>query len=217
MIVSFQHRFIYLAVPKTASTALYTALEPFGARIVPYRPAPHPGYERDFTGFHESAVPPELQGYFTFATVRNPFARAVSAYVYAKTYPTHRLYGLAIALTFDEFLLVTMRKRLATQCEFIADTRLDAIIRCEDDIGSQLSAMPFSGGQLIAVDRLNASRYHRPWKEYYTPESVAMVREWAAEDFVRFGYATTLEEPCTLPSSLPATDAPDCSIGTCAP
>lgn len=121
MIVDRQHRFVFVAVPKTGSTAMHDAFErSLGVRI------PH-GRELDYHATaREVAVRlgdrwPE---FFSIAFVRNPYARFASAY---NDFRFARRGARAIDLAFEEFCRAFPGSRwehvvhFRPQWEFIAD------------------------------------------------------------------------------------------------
>jgi hypothetical protein len=91
MIVSFQHRFVFVAIPKTATHAFRTALRPhlgprdweqcvlFDQRFFPVETLARIGHGhvtcREIRPF---LVPGLFETFFKFCTVRNPYQRFVS-------------------------------------------------------------------------------------------------------------------------------------------
>ena len=80
MIVSHEHRYVFIEVPHTASVAISTELRENydGQRFL----RKHATY-RDFL----RQATPEQRGYFAFAAVRNPLDVAVSRYYRFKFKP----------------------------------------------------------------------------------------------------------------------------------
>ena len=76
MLISHDHRFVYLAPIRTGSTSISAILcDVFGATI----------YTDQFFGVdpyprHDIGLPKQYEDYFVFASVRNPYDRAISAY-----------------------------------------------------------------------------------------------------------------------------------------
>jgi hypothetical protein len=195
MIVSVTNRFIYIAVPRTGSTATFRALLPYGAAVVPYGKSPQWCYAGDTNGFHDPNIPAELQAYFTFAGVRNPYTHMVSHYLWAKSDENHRLHGLAMAKDFPGFVeMIILTRQLTTQAAFLGNTRIDTRIYMECGIGEQLSALPVLQPGPVVVSVVNDVKYDIPWYAYYNAAAIAMVRDWAADDFQKFGYSTDFGE-----------------------
>ncbi len=104
---------------------------------------------------------------------------------------------------------------LLTQSEWHRHTRIDRFLRVEH-LEAEFASLPFvqAGEKLelinatvtneqgmMDVERLKADpsaatlsarpqRRREPASTYLTPSAVALIRQWAAEDFDRFGYAT---------------------------
>lgn len=73
MIISHQHRYLFIQVPHTGSTAIARELqEHYAGEPILWKHA----HLDDFL----SAATPEQKGYFTFLTLRNPLDEAVSIY-----------------------------------------------------------------------------------------------------------------------------------------
>lgn len=190
MIISLTNRFVYVAIPRTGSTATFNALRPFGAAVVPYRQGRQYCYAADSSGFHDPFVPVELQSFFTIAGFRNPFTRMVSHYLWANSDPGHRLYSMALRLPFPRFVeMAILTRLLTTQTEFIGDTRIDGRVYLESGIASQLQHFPCVGPGLLNVPRENECKYDMPWYCYYDKPTIHAVKEWAAEDFATLGYS----------------------------
>lgn len=73
MIVSHEHKFVYFAPVKTASTSIHKALDPYKIQV--YHTHSKQNWAR-----HQMWFPSELHGYFTFISVRNPYTRFLSMY-----------------------------------------------------------------------------------------------------------------------------------------
>lgn len=190
MIVSFTNRFIFIAVPRTGSTATFQALQSVGAAVVPYR-GKGGCYGLDSNGFHDPYVPGELETYFTFAGCRNPYTRMVSHYLFAQTSERHRLHALATFTTFPEFAdMAIATRQLTTQADFLGDTRVDAHVAMESGIAQQIQMLPCIQPTVLSVPICNNTVCEKPWYAHYNRSAIALVREWAAADFAKYGYST---------------------------
>jgi hypothetical protein len=92
MIYSHEHKFVYFSIPKTGSTTISNILiEKFGGIL---------SYDR-----HDNRVPEDMKDYYKFATVRNPYERALSGYKYI-----YRKLGKSLSLggCFSRFHFVPM-------------------------------------------------------------------------------------------------------------
>lgn len=214
MIVSFTHRFVYIATPRTGSTSLYQALkQAAGAECLPYGQAPSPCYERDVNGFHDPFVVPELKEFFVFASFRNPYSRIVSHYQFAIADSGHRLHGLAASGDFPHYVQVAIAGGLlATQMRFIGDTRLDAKVYQEGDLADQINLLPPFLSLRLVVDRTNVSNGAWPWYAHYDEATIQRVAQWAEEDFRLLGYSPSFADAVAgklpTPPSLPANTQP---------
>jgi len=96
MIVSHRWRFVYIGPPKTASTALHRWLSQpaFCARR----------WTPDRRDQHSIQIPKEARGYVVFASVRNPFDRAVSLWAHSQTQPS-LMADDCWPMSFEEFVL----------------------------------------------------------------------------------------------------------------
>ena len=91
MIISFRHKFIFIAIPKTATHAFRNALRPhlaandweqcvlFEKRFFPIKPLAEIGHGHiTWSEVKPFLLPPMRGNYLKFCTVRNPFERFVS-------------------------------------------------------------------------------------------------------------------------------------------
>jgi hypothetical protein len=176
MIIHYARRWVYLGVPKTGSTTMHLLLSrpPFGGEDVYGM-----GNEQ-----HRMEIPPGCDDYLTFATVRDPIARAMS--LYRQFHKAHR--DLPGGSSFPEFVACVLhgeehRRRYgrffcATQAEWLRGLRVDRVLRLEhlrDDLERLgLVDEPFE------LPRANVSRVELPDID---PTTLARVRAWAAADY----------------------------------
>ena len=78
MIVCPRYRFVYLGPPKTASTSLHHWLSQAAFCATRWSPAGR-------TDQHDAQIPAEAGDFFTFASIRNPYARAVSLWRHSQS------------------------------------------------------------------------------------------------------------------------------------
>ena len=209
MIISHAHRFIFFAVPKTATQAVRQALS---AHLGPedwqqhalYGQArlPIPALAAKGHG-HLSVreVAPRLdsdtwESYFKFGFVRNPFERFVSAYLFLfrnalaaeRREPPQITEGMKAALNRPKF---RQRVLIAPQSDLLTDARgdvaLDRLGRHErlqadfDEIAQRLGLPP------MALAKRNATA-HGHYSGYYDGELKEMVGALYAQDLARFDY-----------------------------
>lgn len=206
MIVSHQHKYIFFAVPKTATHAIREALRQsksgddweqqmlFGQQVSPIASIAKLEHGH-ITAKEIQAVlePIQWSSYFKFAFVRNPFDRFVSACAFLnrgnpqfKQRPNE---WMKVALTKAQF-----RRRLLirSQSEQLmgADSKLamDFVGRYEslqsslDDISERL-LLP-----KVVLDVRNRSE-HRQYREYYDEALKEEVTRLYHQDMVAFGYS----------------------------
>jgi hypothetical protein len=145
---------------------------------------------------HIYDFPPIFEDYFTFATVRHPFPRAVSLWLHFVRYYKNQVDPTASASSnwpfsrYVEEVLIEQRTGppfYQKACHEWLDTvnRVDAILKTED-LEPSFGRLGLSPGP-VSLPRLNAIP-RRPWQTYYNPELRALVRSWADEDFERYEY-----------------------------
>lgn len=184
MIINRRERWVYLDVPRTGSTSLseFLSRAEVGGSEVGER--------------HHSRVPHGCEDYFTFATVRHPFPRAVSLWCHfvrdrrARIDPTASTTGNWPFARFVEEVLIeetTGPPFYQKTCHEWLDSmsRMDAILKAEE-LERTLPRLGLVRGPIRLPRRNGIAR--DPWPTYYNPELLAMVRQWAAEDFERYEY-----------------------------
>lgn len=168
-----------------------------------YRVLPeHFGGERVPPGFHRNTVPPEYADWFTWTIVRNPYARAVSIWWSTTVNPNNKRYcykelGTTDFATFLRYLLgrpaaLAGRSLDLNQSAWLRPVRLDRIVKLESLPGG-LEVLPFwrSG---ITLPWLNASDGRGDWRQYIDDTTGPLIREWAGDDFDRYGYSQNVGE-----------------------
>ncbi|MDD9868994.1 MAG: sulfotransferase family 2 domain-containing protein [Gammaproteobacteria bacterium] len=183
--------YVCIAIPKTGSTTVRSMCR----RGI-----------GDGTGRHETArsIIREIgmeswQKKFTFATVRNPYARVVS--IYHVNVPGHVLDSKtyfcqwAKALCSEELYPCRRSAYIAdrwNQVEYIkndeGDILVDFIVHLENieedmKMVCQRLNIPFSG-----VPHINKGRISCDYRDYYDDEAREVVGNWFREDLEQFGY-----------------------------
>lgn len=209
MIISDSRKFIFVHIPKTAGKSIGAALQPYANRRAEHPLHIHEGLDEFFQRIRKEGNRPLLgrfkrpnrdaslafADYFSFAFVRNPWERAVSAYSYIKHI---RLAGAETAVTFDEFVrhLDEGRHYLRTvhvtrpQLDFITDYRghvvVDMVGRFET-LEENFRAICGRIGIEAPLAQLNRSQHHR-YQGYYDDRARAIVGRIYAADAAAFGY-----------------------------
>ena len=218
MILSTSNNFIFVHVPKTAGTAMMTALEPFGyaprrtlwrsvMRRLPVTEAPEKVYLRK----HETAAwarkklsPEVFDGFFRFAVVRNPYDHAVSHYEFMKQFRIAKIAAKVAAMGFADYLRYRMKApfwndtffaRLPDQAHFLVDAEgqslVPRILRYEtldQEFGAVVNELGLGD---VALPRINATISRsdkRPWQSYYDEESKTLADRLYDRDFDLLGY-----------------------------
>ncbi len=216
MLISHSKRFIFVHVYKAAGSSLRRSLakyETLGVRTkrAVARMATRVGLlesGREYTAgvfnyrgakTHLSAaairdlVTPEVfDQYFTFAFVRNPWDWQVSLYHYALRTPRHHQHKLAKSFkSFDEYLDWRVNEDFHTQKERLCNAKgeiiVDFIGKTEDievDFGKICDKLGIES-RLPHVNRTQ----HKPYTEYYTDSTRALIEKHFIEDIDTFGYS----------------------------
>jgi len=201
MIANNSHRYIFVHVPKTAGSAITTALLPTchwndvelggswaGRMINPYFRKRH--------GLHKHATASEIRGivgeevwtsYFNFAFVRDPVDRAASTFHYLQKWRTWN--GSEIMDQFaneDEFVLSRLFKGkgpggLFRPQAFWLDTDLDYIGRFEHLSDDFAVIMERLGLPMPTMERVNTS--NRKGKPQFSDAALEIIRKRYVEDY----------------------------------
>lgn len=212
-LISHSHRFIFLSTQKTASTSVETALAPLclppgadpetrgmvvsEAGVLGAR---RPG-ARDPWVKHMSAAKVRRQvgadvwrNYFKFATVRNPYARAVSMFFYRL--PPARRQALTDApfatarAAFQAWLPQSDLRKNLGKLTIGPRYALDHVL-FQERLDADFAALArHIGAPGVALPRRNAGRHGRRehWREYYDAPSRAIVARACAFELAFFGY-----------------------------
>jgi len=179
MIISHRWRFVYVGPPKTASTTLHHWLSQPAFCDERWTP--------DRQDQHSVVIPPEVQDYFTFASVRDPLDRVISLWAHSQS-PASLAGGWVWPMNFEEFVLEFQPQaswfyRLS-QAELLAPVRLDAVVRFER-LEQDLFRLPpivaavGAGEVLEGVPWLNRTG-RRPWEEQGTARlDQILAHRWA--------------------------------------
>ena len=218
MILSQSHGFIFVHVPKTAGTALTSALAPFGIspkrtawrsilRRLPIVQAPETVYLRKHetaAGIRRKLGPEVFELYHRFAVVRNPYDHAVSHYEFMKQFRIPKIAAKVAAMGFADYLRYRMKKpfwndtffaRLPNQSYFLVDEagrllvhRLMRFERLADDFDLLARDLKLGDVHLARENETISRADKRPWQSYYDAEAKALAEELYAPDFELFGY-----------------------------
>ncbi len=206
MIVSHAHRFIFLAVPKTASQSIRRALRPHlgpedweQCSLFEQRRAPIAALARRRHG-HLSVrdVRPHIgdevwRSYFKFAFVRNPWDRFVSIAFFLRggnraflDAPRDGMKRLAVQVDLTRRLVARDQHEILMDSDgAIAVDLLGRYETLEESFGRAMRRVGLTPPRLTPA---NASTHASYWK-YYDAELKELVAERYAQDVARFDYA----------------------------
>lgn len=202
MVISHGYKFIFIHNYKVAGTSVREALEVF---TIPPRESywnwlrqkagmlPQSSNFPDHISSSElkaKLAPKYFDNYFKFSFVRNPWDWQVSLYHFARQLKSHHQHEMTLKMSFEEYInwRVTQDKHL--QKEFMYDNAghclVDYIGKIET-IETDFKNITQTLGIDASLAHSNKSK-HKPYQEYYTPETRQIIAEHFAEDIELFGY-----------------------------
>ncbi len=213
MILSRGRRYIFLHAPKTGGTSLALALEARAMaddvmlgdtpkalkrrrRVQDVKTSGRLWKHSMLTDLYGLVTQAEMEEFFVFTLVRNPWDRMVSYYHWLQIQNfDHPAVGLAKELAFPAFLrtpLIRAGMQNFPYGRYVQDAdgveRADLFIRLEhlaEDLAPLEAHLGFALG---AVPRENQSKRNHDWRVYYGDDEAAIVAEACAEDIARFSY-----------------------------
>ncbi|MHC0054542.1 sulfotransferase family 2 domain-containing protein [Actibacterium sp. D379-3] len=213
MIISRGRRYIFVHIPKTGGTSLALALEARAMSddiLIGDTPKARNRRRRlkdvqtvgrlwkharlrDIYGLVGQA---EIDSFFTFTLVRNPWDRAVSYYHWLRAQSfDHPAVGLAHDLAFSPFLNhVQTRTSLGAQSfgSYMQDAtgqqRCNAFVRLEH-LADDLAPVEAHLGFALDMPQVNQSARGADYRRYYSDADAELLARMCAEDIRRFGYS----------------------------
>ena len=222
MIISTEHNFIFVHVPKTAGDSVTRALQPFARPLdrtlwksIRRRLPLKDNVETIYLRKHDPASRAIARlgrdvwdSYRSFAIVRNPFDHAVSHYEFMKQFRISSVANKVATMSFAESLDYRMKPpfwndtffaRLPNQSFFLTDDlgaiAVDRLVRFEDlatDFPAACREIGLGEIQLPHVNKTKSKTDKKPYQEYYNEEAVERVMMLYADDFRLFGYPRSL-------------------------
>lgn len=216
MIVNNSHRFLFIHVPKTAGTSVTREL----SRFTTFRDVEVGGtrygekiqdmYSSRFdlrkhspaTKIRAKAGPELWRGYFVFAFVRSPYARAYSLWKFLRKWKDGPHHAMAERYGFEDFIASDEVRAGAIdiakpQAHWLADAEgrvLDGVDfvgrveRFDEDFAFVLSTIARRPTPFKSEKRENASADVSEWETAMTPRAQAAIEEVFGEDFALFDY-----------------------------
>ncbi len=204
MIVSHAHRFIFFAVPKTATHSIRQVLRQykgdddweqqmlFGEQVLPISSIADIGHGH--VSYQEIApvLSPEQLGYLKLAFVRNPFDRFVSACAFLNRgnsqFSDRATEWMKVALTRSQFRQrVLIRPQTHQLCKANGQLAMDFIGRYETLQSSLDTLMTKLGLPSAKLDVRNASK-HGHYQDYLDSDLREQLSEFYAQDLSLFDY-----------------------------
>ena len=196
--ISHSHKFIFIHIPKTAGTSISEALRPYGLTGEGH-------YTLQRIQNKSSITDEQLNTFYKFAVVRNPWDIVVSHYSYSKMkksvwhsddgttpYKQHPDYELTNNNVFKEFVRLLVNGKINNsitkekQSHWL-DKRLDFLIRFEtlkEDFAKVCNKIGCSD---VILKNINISK-HNHYSTYYDDESRDWVSKYFSRDIKRLGY-----------------------------
>lgn len=205
MIISHQHKYIFFAVPKTATHSIREALRLtksdqdweqqvlFGKQAIPIPEISAIAHGHISALQIKSALPKEQwSGYYKFGFVRNPYDRFISICAFLNRqnagYPGNELSWMKQAIRRKPFLnRVLVRPQSEQLIGIDGKIALDFVGRYESLQKSLDNILSHLGLELVELKVRNKSN-HASYQTYYDDELKNWVTMFYQEDIKRFGY-----------------------------
>lgn len=204
MIISFKHKFVFAAVPKTGTHAVRQALRAHlgeedieQVRLFVQKTFPIPALAKLQHGhlgleqLRPHMAPEEFKSFFKFAFVRNPFDRFISYCAFMTRTKGHFAADPHRVMTYFvrnppwQHILFQPQHTVVADASggLLADYlgRVENMQQSYDEIATRI------GIPNTQLDKVNASQ-RRDYRDYYTPPLVDAVARLYARDLELFGY-----------------------------
>lgn len=205
MLISREHKFIFIHLYKNAGTSVTSALMPYAASgrviflsrmlrklgiVTRYDPQPF-AIHITASELVSQMGREEFESYFSFAIVRNPWDWQVSVYNYTlKEVNHHQRETVKKCRAFDEYIEWRCSRPTTCQKDYICDQSgaqlVDFVARYEN-LDADFQFICSRLGISAVLPKLNVTKI-KPYQEYYSERSVALVREKFAPDIALFDY-----------------------------
>ena len=209
MLVSFDHNFLFVHIPKTGGTSIRNALAPFAVEPLSYR------HNRVLTRFgintnvllgnYQSyryrkhaeistpyrCIPSDVfDGLFKFSFVRNPWDLLVSNYSYILNHSDHKRYQRVSKLTFPEFVEFAAGKGIGFQKRSISDASGNLLVDRVGYFESMKSDFDEMTDRLMIVAELPHLNHvpRADYRDFYDAKTRDRVAEIYRDDIEAFEY-----------------------------
>lgn len=199
---------LFFRIPKNASTSIYEHLGAWNLinkhQNLIRAKADQRIYKNVFDATHakpdevHAALGREMEKYFSFCVVRNPWDRVVSMYYFAMNKNLHQLYGIDKKISFEDFCGILLENK--NNPYFIASHKQIewtrgklapiAILRFES-LREDFSQMLRNHGITHIhpdIPRLNVTDGRKSYREVFTGKTKNMIAEIFEEDIDNFKY-----------------------------
>lgn len=213
MIISHGRKFIFVHIPKTGGTSLSLALEAKAmkddvligdtpkaknrrGRIKGAETSGRLWKHSRLTDIYGLVTQEDIENYFVFTIVRNPWDRMVSYYHWLKDQKfDHPAVRVAQENSFADFLddrIIQRSLQYDASKRYVSDQvgldRCNLYLRMETLEQDVLELEQNLGLKLGALPHDNQSRRERDYKVYYETHSKDIISAVFAEDIAKFGY-----------------------------
>lgn len=206
MVISKEHNFLFVHVPKTAGTSLTKALAPYGDpnptdRLSKIRSYLNLVSKNDPIYFpihstweyaQKRLGTEQYEKMFTFAFVRNPWDRLVSYYHYVLKNPRHHRHEKVNNLEdFNAYVDFEIKRNKFSQAELLVDKngdlKVDFIGQLEN-LSEDFQYICDKIGIQCELPHVNQSS-HKKYQELYDEESTEKVAQHWANEIKLFSYS----------------------------
>lgn len=213
MIISHGRKYIFVHIPKTGGTSLSLALEAKAMKddiLIGDTPKAKKRRKRyqdvqtsgrlwkhaRLTDIYGLATQDQIESYFVFTIVRNPWDRMVSYYHWLKAQSfKHPVVGIAREYSFAEFLMnPVVQQGLQNDATRHYTCDRGGIERCNMHLKMEELAKDVQhleqhlGVKLPELPHHNRSERHKNYANYYDTDSKDMISKVFADDIKRFEY-----------------------------
>ena len=191
-IIDHDNKLIYIAIPKTGSTATLAFLKKIisdNSTVVVT--TDNIGLNRHSTAKQISSIIENYSDYHSIAVIRNPYDWYVSWYTYRQR---NNSKFSSKNMSFKTYLnKQPMKELLSWICDDNDNIIVDSIITYEDGIEHQLKSILskiISQNIIFKMEKQNISkkRKHVDYKMYYNDETKQIVKNLQSKTLKRFGY-----------------------------